>query len=80
MVLLQQGSQEEVKIGSFQEFVRHDYVVEDLSDRLFSRREVQKIALLDLRLLNSDRNGGNILVRKKPLSAAARRGDVGTPR
>lgn len=54
-----------MKIGSFQEFVRHDAIVEDLSPSLFSRKQVQKIALLDLRLLNSDRNGGNILVRKR---------------
>ena len=55
-----------VKVGSFQEFVRHDAVGEDLSPSLFPVREVHKIALLDLRLLNSDRNGGNILVRKVP--------------
>lgn len=46
-----------VKVGSFQEFVRHDAVGEDLSPSLFPVREVHKIALLDLRLLNSDRNG-----------------------
>lgn len=48
--------------------------MEDLSPSLFSRLEVQKIALLDLRLLNSDRNGGNILVRKIPKKKKAGEG------
>lgn len=63
-----QDGKETIKVGSFQEFVRHDAVVEDLSPSLFSRHEVQKIAVLDIRLLNSDRNGGNILVRRKQCS------------
>ena len=62
---IQQNGDSEIKIGSFQEFVRHDAIVEDLSPSLFTTKQVQKIALLDLRLLNSDRNGGNILVRKR---------------
>ena len=28
--------------------------------------EVHKIAILDMRLANTDRNGGNILVQRKP--------------
>jgi len=67
-----------VKIGSFQEFVRHDAIVEDLSPSLFSKKQVQKIALLDLRLLNSDRNGGNILVRKRALGHSTPRGSTGS--
>ena len=37
----------------------------DISYTLFSDFEVQKIALLDLRILNDDRNDENILYFKK---------------
>jgi hypothetical protein len=32
----------------------------------FPVQEVHKIAILDLRLANADRNAGNILARRKP--------------
>lgn len=54
------------KIGSFQEFKEHDFDAEDLSSmkyQLFPVHEVHKIAILDIRLLNTDRHGGNILVK-----------------
>eukprot|EP00752_Nemacystus_decipiens_P002871 g2672.t1 len=57
---------ERKKLGSFQEFVRHDMVVEDISPSRLTPREVQKIALLDMRILNRDRNSVNILVRSRP--------------
>ena len=50
------------KRGSFQSFVKHSGVIEDYSPTMFSRHEVQKIAILDLRLVNVDRNEANILV------------------
>ncbi|DAZ95320.1 TPA: hypothetical protein N0F65_002427, partial [Lagenidium giganteum] len=53
------------KTGSLQEFVRHDDVVSDLAPNQFSNHQVHKIVLLDMRLLNTDRNDANILVRKK---------------
>jgi phosphatidylinositol 4-kinase type 2 len=53
------------KMGSLQEFVRHDDVVSDLSPSQFSVHQVHKIVLLDMRLLNTDRNDANILVRKR---------------
>ncbi|KAL7680446.1 putative phosphatidylinositol 3-/4-kinase, catalytic domain, Ubiquitin domain-containing protein [Plasmopara halstedii] len=53
------------KIGSFQEFVRHDDVVSDLAPNQFPTHQVHKIVLLDMRLLNTDRNDANILVRKR---------------
>ncbi|CAM9103033.1 unnamed protein product [Ascophyllum nodosum] len=62
---------ERVKLGSFQEFVRHDMVVEDISPSRLSPREVQKIALLDMRILNRDRNSVNILVRSRPRRASS---------
>nr|CCA22060.1 phosphatidylinositol kinase (PIKF) putative [Albugo laibachii Nc14] len=73
------------KIGSFQEFVKHDDVVSDVSPSQFSSHEVHKIVLLDMRLLNTDRNDANILVRRKRiplsenLSPAQRLGQKSSP-
>ena len=53
----------EVKTGSLQVFAKHDDVASDVSWTLFPVEEVQKIALLDLYLMNTDRNDANILVR-----------------
>jgi hypothetical protein len=53
------------KMGSLQQFVRASDSFEDLGSSQFSDFEVQKIALLDLRLLNCDRNAANMLVRLK---------------
>lgn len=46
--------------------IEHNQVVEDISPSRLTPREVQKIALLDMRLLNRDRNSVNILVRSRP--------------
>ena len=54
-----------VKYGSLQKFVHAFDVAENLSPDLFSVDEVHKIAILDIRILNSDRNEANILVKKK---------------
>jgi len=57
-----------VKIGSFQAFVPHDGNCEDLGRSFvsnFDTDEVHKIAQLDIRLMNADRHGGNILYRKR---------------
>jgi len=54
------------KIGSFQEFKEHDFDAEDISSTKYQQfpvHEVHKIAILDIRLLNTDRHGGNILVK-----------------
>ena len=53
------------KMGSLQEFVKHDDVASDIAPSLFSAHQVHKIVLLDMRLLNTDRNDANILVRKR---------------
>jgi len=52
------------KIGSFQRFEKHDCASWDLGSAKFPIHEVHKIAVLDLRIVNCDRHGGNILVRK----------------
>lgn len=52
-----------LKSGSFQLYVPHVCSAEDISTSLFPAHEVHKIALLDLRLFNMDRNTDNLLVR-----------------
>jgi len=79
--------EENIKIGSFQEFKEHDFDAEDISPLKAARfpvNEVHKIALLDIRLFNTDRHGGNILVRKlyspSPRKCPDSDGDCDTPR
>ncbi|KAF0932441.1 hypothetical protein E2562_010350 [Oryza meyeriana var. granulata] len=50
------------KVGSLQLFVNNNGSCEDMGPRAFSVKEVQKIAVLDIRLANADRHAGNILV------------------
>jgi len=57
------GQRNFLKIGSLQEFMVTDGCIEDYSCDLFENDEIHKIAILDLRLLNLDRNEGNILVQ-----------------
>jgi Phosphatidylinositol 3- and 4-kinase len=66
------------KLGSLQKFI-HGESFEDIGASKLSDFEVQKIALLDLRILNGDRNSNNILaVRKFPSPGPTRRNsDVG---
>ena len=52
------------KVGSFQEFVYADYSMDDLSPSKLSTDEVHKIAILDIRILNADRNAANLLCRR----------------
>lgn len=54
----------EGKIGSLQAFVQHEHDSWELSSSMYSKNDVHKIALLDIRLINTDRHGGNILVRR----------------
>ena len=51
------------KLGSFQLFVDGATPVEDFGPTRLPVEEVQKIALFDLRLMNLDRNGDNLLVK-----------------
>lgn len=53
------------KFGSLQKYVVADDVFENLGPKLFSTLDIQKIALLDLRILNCDRNSSNILVQRE---------------
>jgi len=69
--MIQPALSTKLKLGSFQKYVKHDGDSEDIVPSLLSRfpvHEVQKIALLDIRLVNTDRHGGNILWREESSS------------
>lgn len=53
------------KVGSFQEFVRGECTMDDISPSKISTEEVHKIAILDIRIMNADRNSANLLVRRR---------------
>ncbi|KAJ0239931.1 Phosphatidylinositol 4-kinase gamma 4 [Hirschfeldia incana] len=53
------------KIGSLQMFTENDGSCEDMGPASFPVEEVHKISVLDIRLANADRHGGNILMRKE---------------
>mmetsp|Transcript_10756 Transcript_10756/g.17627 ORF Transcript_10756/g.17627 Transcript_10756/m.17627 type:complete len:757 (+) Transcript_10756:259-2529(+) len=54
------------KVGSLQRYVVADCIASDFSPQLFPVDEVHKIAILDIRLLNGDRNDANMLVVRRP--------------
>jgi hypothetical protein len=54
------------KAGSLQEFVHFDEMSGDLAPQIFDVDQVHRIALLDIRLVNTDRNDANILVKRNP--------------
>jgi phosphatidylinositol 4-kinase type 2 len=53
------------KPGSFQEFVKCECTIDDISPSKIATKEVHKIAILDLRIMNADRNAANLLVRRR---------------
>jgi hypothetical protein len=55
-------SVKKAKWGSLQQFVHAFSSCEEMGSASFDVEEVHKIAVLDMRLANTDRNGGNILV------------------
>ena len=54
------------KVGSCQEFFNSECSMDDLSPSKLSIEEVHKIAILDIRILNADRNTANLLCRRNP--------------
>ncbi len=60
------------KIGSIQEFIDSDEVADNFASRIFPVSEVHKIAILDIRIANTDRNAANILVCECPPVRGAR--------
>lgn len=53
------------KVGSFQEFVHSECTMDDLSPSMIPVDEIHKIAILDIRLMNADRNSANLLCKRK---------------
>ncbi|KAK7360710.1 hypothetical protein VNO77_02719 [Canavalia gladiata] len=52
------------KIASFQQFIPHDFDASDHGTSSFPVTAVHRIGILDIRILNTDRHAGNLLVRK----------------
>jgi hypothetical protein len=50
------------KICSVQQYARHECCAEDMGSTKFSVSDVQRLAFLDIRMLNLDRHEGNVLV------------------
>ena len=54
------------KVGSFQVFAKSECTMDDISPSKLSKDEVHKIAILDIRLMNADRNAANLLCQRRP--------------
>lgn len=50
------------KLGSLQEFVAHDGDTSEVGASRFAAADVRRIGILDIRLFNTDRHAGNMLV------------------
>ncbi|XP_059655631.1 phosphatidylinositol 4-kinase gamma 7-like [Cornus florida] len=62
------------KIASFQQFIPHDFDASDHGTSSFPVAAVHRIGILDIRIFNTDRHGGNLLVKK--LDGVGRFGQV----
>lgn len=58
------GLPAQAKVGSLQQFVQAEGDLEERGTSGLPVAEVHKICVLDIRLANTDRNGGNILVHR----------------
>ncbi|KAM0943092.1 putative 1-phosphatidylinositol 4-kinase [Dioscorea sansibarensis] len=52
------------KIASFQQFIPHDFDASDHGTSCFPVAAVHRIGILDIRIFNTDRHAGNLLVKK----------------
>lgn len=59
------GGSDFKKSGSLQLYIENEGCSEDFSPSMYSTEDVQRIAILDLRIMNIDRNSQNILVTSK---------------
>lgn len=62
------------KIASCQQYIQHDFDASDHGTSSFPVASVHRIGILDIRILNTDRHAGNLLVRK--LDGVGRFGQV----
>ncbi|KAI0565014.1 Phosphatidylinositol 3- and 4-kinase [Gracilaria domingensis] len=60
----QDGSNFRTKMGAFQVYVENVGDADDYGPGVFDRDQVHRIAVLDIRTLNHDRHGGNVLVTR----------------
>ncbi|KAF9601060.1 hypothetical protein IFM89_015986 [Coptis chinensis] len=58
-------SAKNIKVGSLQMFMKNNGSCEDMGPQAFPVEEVHKISVLDIRLANTDRHAGNILINKE---------------
>ena len=58
------GSHLRTKMGAFQVYVENVGDADDFGPGVFDKDQVHRIAILDIRTLNHDRHGGNILVKQ----------------
>uniref|UniRef100_A0A6U5NS36 Uncharacterized protein n=1 Tax=Grammatophora oceanica TaxID=210454 RepID=A0A6U5NS36_9STRA len=54
------------KAGSLQEYVNAECTMDDMGTGKVSTDEIHKIAILDIRIMNADRNAANLLCRRRP--------------
>lgn len=59
------------KLVSIQEFVEHQFDASDVGTAMFPVEAVHRIGILDIRLFNTDRHSGNILVCQKKEGSSA---------
>lgn len=59
------------KTGSLQRFVKNHGCAHDFGPGVFHTRQVHKVGILDIQILNMDRHLGNLLVRKLPRGRGA---------
>ncbi|KAF3438006.1 hypothetical protein FNV43_RR20762 [Rhamnella rubrinervis] len=52
------------KIASLQQYIPHDFEASDYGTSSFPVSAVHRIGILDIRIFNTDRHAGNLLVRK----------------
>ncbi|KAL5553792.1 hypothetical protein UlMin_041193 [Ulmus minor] len=62
------------KIASFQQYIPHDFDASDHGTSSFPVSAVHRIGILDIRIFNTDRHAGNLLVKK--LDGVGRFGQV----
>lgn len=62
------------KIASLQQYISHDYDASDHGTSSFPVSSVHRIGVLDIRIFNTDRHAGNLLVKK--LDGVGRFGQV----
>lgn len=64
-------------LGSLQKYVQHIGTMEEFGTLGLSKRQCQIIAALDIRIMNADRHGANLLVTEREVDSEPSPGDSG---